>query len=166
MIKYKLVNFVWIIFVKLQVQINQQDTVITPMLYLYMLSFYSNQNILCNWVLPSTWIVVWQLSEVMVYSWRLIMKRKKTTNNYISILKQTLATWCTPTRTCQHLTTQKSIPDSQFSSHKPHKQQRLGWPGPHNEEPGKPRHRCSCSRHLEMYSTFNLVYSHEFNQCP
>lgn len=48
MIKYKLVNFVGIIFVKLQVQINQQDTVITPMLYLYMLSFYSNQNILCN----------------------------------------------------------------------------------------------------------------------
>lgn len=48
MIKYKLVNFVLIIFVKLQVQINQQDTVITPMLYLYMLLFYSNQNILCN----------------------------------------------------------------------------------------------------------------------
>lgn len=37
--------------------------------------------------LPSTSIVVGLLSEVIVYSWRIVMKIKEPTNNYISIFK-------------------------------------------------------------------------------
>jgi len=64
---------------------------------------------------------MWQLSEVVVYSWRLIMKRKEPTNNDISILEQTLAVMRTPPGTRHCLNALKSHPEPQLSAHKPDK---------------------------------------------
>ncbi len=77
-------------------------------------------------VLPAARFVVWQMSEVVVYSWSIIMKTKEPTNNYISSLEQTLVTGRTPPRTSQCLNHLQSHPEPQLSAHKPHKEQGKG----------------------------------------
>lgn len=110
-------------------------------------------------VLPGARFVVWQMGEVVGCRWSLVIKTKETTNNYISILEQTLGARWTQTRTSHCLNHLQPHPEPQLSAHKPHKEQGWGWGGQQSEEPGEWRHGCSCSGHLKytVHSVRQLV---------
>lgn len=66
---------------------------------------------------------MWQLCEVMVYSWRIVIKVKESTENYITILKQTLIGWGAPARTRHSVNHLETHSEPELPAHKPRDQQ-------------------------------------------
>jgi len=92
--------------------------------------------------LPCARVIVRQLGEFLLDSWYFGIKTKNSTKNHISILGEALVDLHSPPGAHHRL----NHLQPGLSVHYTEKQQ--SWGGPRDEEPGEPRHGCSCSEHL------------------